>query len=90
MRTLQRIPSPGCAAPPPGREEAERLAEPRDMAEYRARYENIALVGSGTYGSVFHAKERATGRPAAAKARYSHPWFLISIGLSLTYCPCRD
>jgi serine/threonine protein kinase len=34
----------------------ETIAEPKDIEEYKATYENIILVGSGTYGSVYYVK----------------------------------
>ena len=37
---------------------AEDLAKPRDIAEYKETYENIMVVGSGTFGSVYCARLR--------------------------------
>jgi hypothetical protein len=34
----------------------ETIAEPKDIEEYKATYENIILVGSGTYGSVYYVR----------------------------------
>ena len=31
----------------------ETLAEPKDFELYKTTYENIVLIGSGTYGSVY-------------------------------------
>ena len=45
----------------------ESLAEPKDFEEYKLTYENIVLVGAGTYGSVYYIKERESGDVAAAK-----------------------
>ena len=32
------------------------LATPKDLETYKDNYENVALVGSGTFGSVYYAK----------------------------------
>merc|ERR1719336_1441692 len=45
----------------------ETIAEPKDFEQYKATYENVILVGSGTYGSVYFVRERETGDSAAAK-----------------------
>merc|ERR1719336_806347 len=45
----------------------ETIAEPKDFEQYKATYENVILVGSGTYGSVYYVRERETGDSAAAK-----------------------
>ena len=45
----------------------ETLAEPKDFELYKQTYENIVLVGAGTYGSVYFVRERDTGEVAAAK-----------------------
>jgi len=45
----------------------ETIAEPKDFEQYKATYENVILVGSGTYGSVYYVRERETGDCAAAK-----------------------
>ena len=34
----------------------ETIAEPKDIEEYKEKYENVILVGSGTYGSVFYIR----------------------------------
>lgn len=45
----------------------ETLAEPKDFEIYKTTYENVVLVGAGTYGSVYYVRERETGDVAAAK-----------------------
>ena len=35
---------------------AEDLASPKDLEIYKESYENLALVGSGTFGSVYYAR----------------------------------
>ena len=32
------------------------LATPKDLETYKDSYENVALVGSGTFGSVYYAR----------------------------------
>merc|ERR1719367_1182942 len=39
----------------------------RSKKVYKELYENVILVGSGTYGSVYFVRERETGDGAAAK-----------------------
>ena len=34
----------------------ENLAEPKDIEVYKATYENVVLIGSGTYGSVYYIR----------------------------------
>ena len=34
----------------------ETLADPKDFEEYKMTYENIVLVGAGTYGSVYYVR----------------------------------
>ena len=34
----------------------ESLADPKDFEEYKMTYENIVLVGAGTYGSVYYVR----------------------------------
>ena len=34
----------------------ETLAEPKDFELYKQTYENIVLVGAGTYGSVYFVR----------------------------------
>ena len=43
------------------------MAEPRDMAEYKEKYENLGVVGSGTFGSVYCAKEKESEEYVASK-----------------------
>jgi len=45
----------------------ESLAEPKEFELYKLTYENVVLVGAGTYGSVYFVRERETGDVAAAK-----------------------
>ena len=35
----------------------EMLAEPKDIEVYKAIYENVILIGSGTYGSVYYIRQ---------------------------------
>ena len=35
----------------------ETLAEPKDIEVYKATYENVILIGSGTYGSVYYIRQ---------------------------------
>ena len=37
---------------------ADNMAVPMDIAEYQETYENIRVVGSGTFGSVYVAQDR--------------------------------
>eukprot|EP00092_Neocalanus_flemingeri_P028870 GFUD01031348.1.p1 GENE.GFUD01031348.1~~GFUD01031348.1.p1 ORF type:complete len:678 (-),score=184.77 GFUD01031348.1:119-2152(-) len=46
---------------------AEELATPKDMDLYKDTYENVALVGSGTFGSVYYARHRETENIVASK-----------------------
>ena len=34
----------------------ETLAEPKDFELYKQTYENVVLVGAGTYGSVYYVR----------------------------------
>ena len=34
----------------------ETLAEPKDFEIYKTTYENVVLVGAGTYGSVYYVR----------------------------------
>ena len=34
----------------------ESLADPKDFELYKTTYENIVLVGAGTYGSVYYVR----------------------------------
>ena len=34
----------------------ETLAEPKDFELYKTTYENVVLVGAGTYGSVYYVR----------------------------------
>ena len=34
----------------------ETLAEPKDFELYKTTYENVVLVGTGTYGSVYYVR----------------------------------
>ena len=34
----------------------EMLAEPKDIEVYKAIYENVIPIGSGTYGSVYYIR----------------------------------
>ena len=34
----------------------ESLADPKDFEVYKETYENIVLVGAGTYGSVYYVR----------------------------------
>jgi len=45
----------------------ETLEEPRPYEEYKMKYLNVCLIGSGTYGSVYYVREKETGEVAAAK-----------------------
>jgi len=46
---------------------AEDLASPKDLEIYKESYENLALVGSGTFGSVYYARHRETENIVASK-----------------------
>ena len=46
---------------------SEDMAVPRDSEEYKQLYDNIGVVGSGTFGSVYCAVERETEEYVAAK-----------------------
>ena len=35
----------------------EELADPKDIEVYKAIYENVILIGSGTYGSVYYVRQ---------------------------------
>ena len=35
----------------------ETLADPKDIEVYKATYENVILIGSGTYGSVYYIRQ---------------------------------
>jgi len=45
----------------------ENIAEPKDFELYKHTYENICLIGSGTYGAVYFVREKESGDVAAAK-----------------------
>jgi len=46
---------------------AEDLATPKDMEIYKETYDNLALVGSGTFGSVYCARNKETENIVASK-----------------------
>lgn len=46
---------------------AEDLATPKDLQIYKDTYDNVALVGSGTFGSVYYARHRETENIVASK-----------------------
>ena len=40
----------------------ETIAEPKDIEVYKAAFENVILIGSGTYGSVYYIRQDRRGR----------------------------
>ena len=46
---------------------SEDMAVPRDSEEYKQLYDNIGVVGSGTFGSVYCAIDKETEEYVAAK-----------------------
>ena len=46
---------------------SEDMAVPRDSEEYKQLYDNIGVVGSGTFGSVYCAIEKETEEYVASK-----------------------
>lgn len=46
---------------------AEDLATPKDLQIYKDTYDNVALVGSGAFGSVYYARHRETENIVASK-----------------------
>ena len=46
---------------------SDDMAVPRDSEEYKQLYDNIGVVGSGTFGSVYCAVEKETEEYVAAK-----------------------
>jgi len=55
------------AAPTRTAVSAEDLATPKDLEVYKDTYHNVALVGSGTFGSVYYARHRQTENIVASK-----------------------